>query len=335
MIQDVFIIGATGKVGKTLVSQIFEKGDTDKRKHKNPTRIIGLASSKSFIHSKHGLSEDICKSFSKKESEGSSYGSPDDLLGIQFDDNVVFVDATANREEMKDFHLKVIEETPHGIVTANKNPIAHCDMDTFNKLIRNVGRYGFRCSVMAGAEAVNKVRDLKDLGDEVLSIEGCFSGTLGYISTELEKGREFNEIVEEARKLGYTEPNPQDDLSGEDVARKILILGRTAGFKLNYDDINLSPFVPFNVREGNVLRYVASINNRKHGEISVNVGLKEVPKDSSLGSLKGTSNKIIIITETYGPDSPYIVEAPGAGLEITAQNIRRDLLEQLKERVVS
>jgi len=163
-------------------------------------------------------------------------------------------------------------------------------------------------------------------------------------------------IILDAKNKGYTEPHPRDDLNGLDVARKILILARTTGYKVDLSDIKVVPFVPKRylkeesvdcfidslkeldavykkktlnaAKKGKVLRYVAELEivNKKP---SLRISLKEVKKDSPLGVLKGTSNKIIIVSQTYPKNTPYIVEAPGAGLQVTAQNVRRDLLAQL------
>ncbi len=345
MFQDIFIIGATGKVGRTLIKQIFEKGDTDANLHKNPTRIVGLASSNRVYYNRNGVNKNEVNRFCDGEI-GDTLVSIDKIFDlVDKNRNIIFVDVTALNKEMINFQLKVIEETGHGIVTANKNPLAFCDFRTFEKLIKETNRYGYRCSVMAGAEAVDKIRDLRDLGDIHLSIEGCFSGTLGYICSELDKGKIFSEILNEAKRLGYTEPNVADDLNGKDVAKKMLILVRTIGIDLGFEDIELEPFVSEDYLKNidkifelndyfkekvekarvneKVLRYIARFDGKK-----IKIGLEEVDKNSSMGILSGTSNKIFIKT-SYGS---YSVEAPGAGLEITAQNIRRDLLHQLKGR---
>src|SRR3989338_7225226 len=219
MFQDIFIIGATGKVGRTLVSQIFEK-DVSPAVHNNPTRIIGLASRSSYLYDAKGISREKAEEFCRRKS-GAAYSSFDEWLSRVQEDypssrnemQLTFIDVTDGMEIMLRFHKKVMEETSYSIVTANKNPLALCDFKTFQNLTKEVGRYGYRCSVMAGAEAVSKIRDLRDLGDSPVEISGCFSGTLGYIASELEKGRKFSEIVEEAVTLGYTEPNPADDFS--------------------------------------------------------------------------------------------------------------------------
>lgn len=363
MTQYIFIMGATGNVGRTLVSQIFGKGDNDFKMHHNPTKIVGLASSSHNLFLREGIHQESCLQFIERAGTFKEYGALEDLLiiakeaGYGFERKLVFVDATA--ADTLDFHLRISGEKMLGLVTANKNPLAVSDYSTFTKLTKDVRKYGYRCSVMAGAEAVSMIQDLRDLRDLPIFVSGCFSGTLGYICSELEKKRNLSEIIREAKENGYTEPHPRDDLNGVDVAKKLLILARTAGYEFNLNDIDVMPFIPkeflceddvnkfinstagldeiFNHKvskaneNGTVLRYVAQMVVH-NSTPKLTVSLQEVPKDSSLGSLKGTSNKITVVSRAYPKDNPYIVEAPGAGLQVTAQNIRRDLLYQLDNR---
>ncbi|OVE74478.1 hypothetical protein BVX95_02420 [archaeon D22] len=350
MAQKIFIIGATGKVGRTLVNQIIDNGDMDK-KHENPTVVVGVASSKEYLYDAKGLMEEDMKLFASREKSGTPYTELRQLADL--DDEVVFVDTTA---EKFDFHSYIINKTNHSIVTANKNPLCFCSFDEFKKLTSDFSRYGYRCSVMAGAEAVSFIQDLTDVNDSPLSIRGCFSGTIGFITSELDKGRDFSQIVREAYEKGYTEPHPKDDLNGLDVARKLLILARTAGLDVDLEDIELEPLVDskyFDLEteeflnkisevdeiyakkvskakdNGSVLRYVAEIDENK----KLKVSLKEVKESSPLGSLSGTSNKIVVVTTVGYPEgSAYSIQSPGAGLEVTAQNVRRDLLYRLKQR---
>ena len=361
MIQDVFILGSTGRVGRTLVQQILES-DTSPRTHRNPTRIVGVASSKNYTYDSDGLIDTAVNYFVSKPQEYDSLPPLTDLVYKVEGNNpdLVFVDVTAVGDEMYDFHQHVMEYSPFSIVTANKLPLANASYEGFKGLVSKVSRYGYRCSVMAGAEAVSFIRDSRDLNDPPITIEGCFSGTLGYLATALEKGTLFSTAIRTAHELGYTEPDPRDDLNGMDVARKLLILARTGGYPLYIrENLQVTPFVPQEFLEaengeeflanaekadryfalvmdeakskGNTLRYVAEF--RREGEgFSASVGLREVPIASSLGSLQGTDNKIVITTRTYPAEHPYKVEAPGAGLEITAQNVRRDLLYLLHGR---
>jgi len=360
--QDVFIIGATGKVGSTLLRQIFENRDTDPRRHSNPTRVVGLASSSSVLLSPKGLTKKEAFDFLKKKN-GLTYRTLDELIGHvrKKHRELVFVDVTALNEAMTAFHRKIIGGTSYSIVTANKNPIAYSDFKTFSFLTKEPHRYGYRCSVMAGADAVPFLRDLRDVGDTPSLIKGCFSGTLGYITSMLEKNIAFSEILKQALEEGYTEPDPRDDLNGFDVARKLTVLARTAGHAVDLKDFKVTPFIGKEyfknesvadflrstrrmdeifiqaVRKarskGEVLRYVATIQAGR-GKPQLSVRLSRVPKESPLGALQGTLNKIIVVSDTFKKDTPYSVQGPGAGLDITAQNIRRDLLYLLKERTV-
>ena len=271
--QDVFIIGATGNVGRTLVRQIFERGDTDNGRHANPTRIVGLASSRKFVFSSYGLTEALCYGFADKKEEGiecRAYANLDEILRTVIDgyrgaqETCAFVDVTAVNEAMLGFHQNVINNTSFGIVTANKNPIAQSNCRQFSELTKMPGRYGYRCSVMAGAEAVTLLQDLKDVNDSPTRIRGCFSGTLGYINSELDKGGRFSDIVKEAKEKGYTEPDPRTDLGGFDVARKLVVLARTAGFAVELTDIEVEPFVPKEyLSHGSVGDFLISIKQSK------------------------------------------------------------------------
>ena len=364
MVQDVFIMGATGKVGRTLVRQIFEKGDTDARKHPNPTRIVGIASSSNVMYSSKGLSKEESTEFSEKKKKKTKYNDINQFLdivepGIRHEKNsLVFVDTTPINRPMTEFHLQIIEKTPYAVVTANKNPIALSPYSTFKRLTYDVRRYGYRCSVMAGAHAVPLLQELRDVNDLPLLLQGCFSGTLGYITSELEKGKKFSAILKDAYAKGYTEPHPRDDLNGLDVARKLTVLARTAGFNAEMKDIQLDPFIPnkflseddvnkfidsvkpldekfhkqmsIALKKGCTLRYVASMDT-KNG-IKLNVSLAEVAKQSHFGVLEGTLNKLVVVTNTHPESKPYQLISQGAGLEVTAQNIRGDLLYLLPER---
>lgn len=365
MIQDLYIVGATGNVGSTLVKQIFEKGDTNSTRHLNPTRVVGLASSSHTLYLPHGISQEQAFAFAGKDYKGAErYSHLGELLeragyGLRGEEStLVFVDTTALNEPMIQFHLQVIEQTHYGIVTANKNPIALSDYATFQKLTHDARRYGYSCSVMAGAEAVPYIRDAKDLNAGLRTIDGCLSGTCGRNTSDLENNVPFSKSLRRAYDDGDTEPHPRDDLNGLDVARKLVVLARTAGSPVGMGDVHREPFIPekyfleddverflslvkelddpFKERMNNAqssgltLRYIAHMDIS--GETPVlELSLKEEPKESSLGSLVGKDNKISIVTGIY-PNGKPIGPVPGAGLDVTAENIRRDLLYLLPQR---
>jgi homoserine dehydrogenase len=365
MIQNLYIIGANGNVGSNQVDQIFKRGDIDPSRHENPSRIVGVASICSKIYNPEGLARNLCYDFSQREDNDRRYDLSEILEQVQRrppEGQVVFVDVTDAKEPMRDFHLDVIRNTDYCIATSNKNPVTMVSYDEFVELTKDVRRYAFSCSVMAGAGAVNQVRSWRDTNNPVLSIEGCFSGTLGYLCSELEKGRKFSEILKQA-KGKYTEPDPRDDLNGLDVAKKILILARTAGHNKNIEDIALESFIPkeyltdcsieefmamtpqmddyfaekFNTakKQGNAIRNIASFNLIADDAVLAS-GPKPVPKDNEFGRLSGTANLIKMVNDGgYDAEHPWIQIGPGAGLKVTAENIRSDLRNLLKETVVS
>ena len=357
MIQDIVVMGATGKVGKTLINQILG-ADGVPLNRKSPVRIVGLSSSTNFLFSPDGISKQQTRGFISKNYDNTPALA--DLGEIvdeakkyrQNSSRLVFVDVTALNEPMTSLHLR-INGMGYGLGTANKNPIALSHPAVFQQLTEDPSLYGYRCSVMAGADAVPFLRDARYRGVKLNSIEGCFSGTLGYICSELEKGRKFSEILKEAKQQGYTEPDPRDDLNGLDVARKMIVLARTVGYNVEIGDIALEPFIPSSyfvrgesieafldksqeldgkfeqmvkeaAEEGKVLRY-SGREKVSNGTLSIRVSLQKVPKDGDLGGLNGTANQIAVFNEIY-PQSPYLIRAPGAGLTITASNVARDLL---------
>ncbi|MDE1865327.1 MAG: hypothetical protein KGH94_01650 [Candidatus Micrarchaeota archaeon] len=358
MTQKVFIIGATGKVGREVVKQIVENRDGDPSIHTNPTVIVGLASRRSgALYSSAGIDGSVARWFSEGNMKGKRFSNVRELLR-RVRDETVFLDLTAGRQEMLDFHKEVIYHTEHSIVTANKFPLTICDFETFNKLTNSYQRYGFSCSVMAGAGTIHFLRNCPDLNDGVTKIEGCLSGTLTYINSHLENGETFSNIVREARGK-YTEPHPADDLDGGDVARKTLILARTASLDVKEADMRVTPFIPHsylternverfldrldsgldqhlahrvevNYRVGKAMRYVGSVSI-DGGRPTIRVGMRSVQMEGDLGSLKGTANKVTIWTKMY-PEGWTLGPVAGAGNDITARNIRDNLLDLIRGR---
>jgi homoserine dehydrogenase len=274
--------------------------------------------------------------------------------------DVIFVDLTANKDELPAFHQKIIATSDFGLVTANKFPAANLSSDIFRQLTSVRGRYGLRCTVMAGAQVVSHLMELYDSNEHVTRIEGCFSGSLGYICSELEKSeRDFSDIVTNAATLNFTEPDPREDLSGMDVARKLVIVARCLGFDVELDDVDVRGLIDCKKYEGmsvpefltalryeedgrfrkefsgKRMRYVATLEafDRPTSKPKlIEVALKEISNDSPLGSIKGSSNIISIQSKTFVRGREYVIQAPGAGVGVTANGIRRDLLGMLRRR---
>lgn len=351
--QNLFILGSTGKVWQELIKQVSEC-DMNNKWHLNPTRIIGLANSRSYSLNAGGL-------FTPELT--TPYSTHGEILeavkksGLEWE--VVFVDVTAEGEKMTHFHQEVIKKTTNKIVTANKNPLVS-SMESFRSIASDTSRYRYNTSVMAWAAAVPYLQEAHGLSEEVISIVGTFSGTLSYVCSELEKGEKlFSTIVKEAKEKGYTEPHPLDDLSGEDVRKKLMILLRSAGIHVEkediilewmvdaekYKDLSAEEFLEAIKQEDEVFekrvrrerseeylpRYIASYKRLEDGSLQMKVSLQFVPRRSEFGVLKGTANKILIHTSQRTPEecNAHIIESPGAGVMKTAASVRADLFHLL------
>lgn len=208
-------------------------------------------------------------------------------------------------------------------------------------------RFRYEATVGAGLPVITTLRDLVDTGDEVLAIEGIFSGTLAWLFNRFDGSQPFSALVEQARAMGYTEPDPRDDLSGVDVARKLVILAREAGRELSLEQVQVESLVPDALREGDVatfmhalsgqdaallqrlhqaqangavLRYVAALTPQ-----GATVGLVEVPQEHAFANLRLTDNVVQFRTRRYC-ENPLVVQGPGAGPEVTAAGVFADLL---------
>lgn len=236
-------------------------------------------------------------------------------------------------------------------VLANKRPLSSSQKD-FEQL-QTLGKDGllYECTVGAGLPVIRLLQDLLMTGDDIIEIQGCFSGTLGFIFSALEKGMTFSEAVRQAKEKGFTEFDPREDLSGKDVARKALILARLLGQKKEMQDIDItSLYAPemqsLTVEEfmetvsqldkeyaakvmkakkaGKALRFVARVTKQE-----CSVGLQEVATASNIGRLTGPDNIIVFKTKRYNTN-PIVIKGPGAGIEVTAAGVFADVIEIAK-----
>ncbi|WP_254423969.1 homoserine dehydrogenase [Rhodanobacter sp. C03] len=260
----------------------------------------------------------------------------------------VIVDATASTS-LASRHAEWLALGYH-VVTANK-ALAGGELPSWRALqaaLANGGRYGDSATVGAGLPVLSTLRRLRTCGDSLLTLEGVFSGSLSWLFNQYDGSRPFSALLREARKLGYTEPDPRSDLSGEDVARKLLIIARNAGFSLGTDEVDVQGLVPQSLRalgaeaflarleeldepiaelhaeaksRGCVLRFLARLNQRGRAR----VGLVEVPLTHSAARLYGTDNQFALTTTRYNTQ-PLVIQGPGAGPEVTAQALLGDVL---------
>jgi aspartokinase/homoserine dehydrogenase 1 len=260
----------------------------------------------------------------------------------------ILVDVTAEATEPL---LEMAAAAGFDLVLANKRPLSG-PREEAQRLERAVASSGrrmrFEATVGAGLPILDTHRKLVESGDRVVRIEGCLSGTLGYLLSEIEGGSSFSASLRRAIASGYTEPDPRDDLSGADVGRKALILGRLLGFAGGPSDVVVESLVPARARRlplprflerlsdldgeweervrrarsrGRALRYVASVTRRR-----IRVSLVEVAPGSPFHGLKGTDNQVAFTTARYR-SNPLVIQGPGAGLAVTAGGIFNDVAE--------
>lgn len=371
MRQNIVIFGATGKVGRELVGQIAKNDVPELEKHENPTVVIGLADSKDVVIREGGFPRDLLLRFADTRLKvrdllnDSKRKSPEEKSDVWnealektarlgFDGDTVFVDVTAEKEAARDFHLNVIRSGGR-IVTANKNPISRFDPDIYEELTQDPTQYGYSATTMAGLGAVPWISERVAIGDSIEEMTASLSGTVGFITDQLTQGIELSKAIEEAKKRGYTEPDFRDDLSGLDVARKLVILAREAGHRVDIQDIAIEPFLPkeyFDIKSPEeclrtikekldaemaqryerakkwkqTFKYLAAFQAQNGIKPNLKIGLSQVRLDSAFGRLGGTDNRIKMVTGKYSKDRPFKLERPGAGLDITASVVRRDLL---------
>ena len=319
---NLFIAGY-GKVGKELVRIIREGNARIAERTGKRLRICGLSNSRKFLLNPEGISEfDLSTG---QDTSGDAFF--DALTGISLK-NSIFVDCTSSEDIV--FRYPGLFKAGYSIVSCNKNPFAG-PYETYKALKESALRAGralrFETTAGAALPVVGTVQGLLDQGDRVTSIEAILSGTLAYLMNGYE-GSGFDELVEDARQKGYTEPDPRTDLSGRDVLRKVLILGREAGWPLEEKDVRLEA-VPsaeeMAVRyadaasKGLKLRYIASVS-----ETSATVGLQAVGEESPFYRLGGTDNMVRILSDAY--PSGITVSGSGAGPFQTAGGILHDIL---------
>ncbi|MHB1271760.1 MAG: homoserine dehydrogenase family protein [Rhodanobacter sp.] len=260
----------------------------------------------------------------------------------------MIIDATASTS-LASRHAEWLVRGYH-VVTANK-ALAGGELAGWRALqaaTANGGRYGDAATVGAGLPVLSTLRRLRLCGDSLLTLEGVFSGSLSWLFNQYDGKAPFSALLREARRLGYTEPDPRSDLSGDDVARKLLIIARNAGFALGSDEVVVESLVPEALRaldaeaflarlqeldaplaarhaeaasRGCVLRFLARLNQRGHAR----VGLVEVPGTHPAARLYGTDNQFALTTTRYN-SQPLVIQGPGAGPEITAQALLGDVL---------
>jgi aspartokinase/homoserine dehydrogenase 1 len=344
---DVVLLGF-GQVGRTLAGLVARQ---------KKLRLVAVADTSGVLFRSGGLSpRAVARAVGAKQGRSPLAGLPGGRASSAAEalnsiaehalSRPILVDATAGDTVPL---LEHAAASGFDLVLANKRPLSG-PREQALRLERAVAQHGrrlrFEATVGAGLPVLDTYRKLVESGDRVLRIEGCLSGTLGYLVTELESGRRFSQAMRTAVERGYAEPDPRDDLSGIDVARKALILGRLLGFAGEPQDVAVQSLTPAGARRvsrsaflsglerfdvdwerrlaaarsrGRVLRYIASVTRRR-----IRVGLVAVTPDSAFASLRGTDNQVAFTTVRYR-ENPLVIRGPGAGLAVTAAGIFNDI----------
>jgi bifunctional aspartokinase / homoserine dehydrogenase 1 len=343
---NLFVTGA-GNVGGRLLEQLHQQQQYLQENLRLQVRVIGLANSRKMIFSDDGIS---LKSWKASLENGRPMDLQDFISNIESRNmrNAVFADVTAN-EDVALCYERLLSKSV-SIVACNK--VACSSSFEYYKSLKHLSRefnasFFFETNVGAGLPVIGTLNDLLRSGDKVNTIEAVLSGTLNFVFNNYNGTVSFAEIVKQAQDEGYTEPDPRLDLSGKDVMRKIMILAREAGEKMEMDDIENISFMPEScmqgtvddfyremgrhenhfkkiyddaAKAGNKLKFVASYRNGK-----ASVGLKQVHPEHDFYHLYGKDNVVLFYTDRY-KDQPLVVKGAGAGAEVTASGVFADII---------
>jgi len=347
-VLNIFLVG-TGLIGNTLLAMVKDQFGKLAKENLLEVNVAGIANSKKMLFNEDGLELKNCVEVMKAEGELMHMKAYVDRMTNLNLPNSIFVDCTSS-EEVTDFYETILHANI-SIVTPNKKANSG-PLEKYQRLRSAAFQRGvkflFETNVGAGLPVINTLNDLLLSGDKVISIEGVLSGTLNFIFSNYQTGKKFSEVVREAKAKGYTEPDPRDDLSGADVARKILIVSREAGLGLDLKDIAIQNLVPADCMgditvdeffrrlekhdstfenllkeadaKGEKLRYKAVL---KDGKVKVELG--SVNQDHPFYALKGSDNIILITTERYH-ERPMVIRGPGAGATVTAAGVFADII---------
>ena len=328
------VLIGVGNVGGAVLRQLQQQRAYLLAKGFDVT-VVGLANSRRFIADPNGLDLAGWKEALRRSSNRMDAAAFARRISEMAITNVALVDCTVG-PTIVDRYADFIAANCH-IITPNKwaNALPWKKYSTLMQTLeRRKRHFLFEANVGAGLPIVSTLRDLIASGDEIVRIEGLLSGTLSYLFNTFDGSVPFSALVRDAHRMGYTEPDPREDLSGQDVARKLLILGRQIGLTMDLDEVKVDSLVGKSdavmadrlkkaAARGHVLRYVGTLERGR-----ASAGLKEYPRSHPVASAKGSDNLIAFSTKRYA-GTPLVVQGPGAGADVTAMGVFSDILKLL------
>ena len=348
---NLFVVGV-GTVGSRLLAQIRQQSEYLKEDLRLNVRVVGLANSKKVLFDEDGIDlsawNDLLRNRTKSGETANTSAQIADLIIEQNLRNSMFVDITAHAE-VTEVYPSLLQKAV-SVIACNKIAAssAYENYRELKDLAREYNaKFLFETNVGAGVPVINTLNDLTRSGDRINRIEAVLSGTLNFVFNHYNGSRSFSSIVRQAQNEGYTEPDPRLDLSGTDVARKILILARESGFDLEMSNIENAGFLPESCLQGGVedfyaemekhedyfremlenarqrnlsLKYIASFADGK-----ASVGLQSIDAAHNFANLSGKDNAVLFYTNRYA-DFPLVVKGAGAGADVTAAGVFADII---------
>ena len=345
-VLNLFLCGV-GTVGSSLIAQLAQQSEKLKKERGLKLKVVGIASGHNAMFDREGISLENCREQLAHSAPSDLNRLRDEVIGMNIF-NSVFVDCTAS-SDVAGLYQEFLEHNI-SVVAANK-AAASSDYATYQKLKSTARQRGvkflFETNVGAGLPIIRTMNDLLNSGDKILKIEAVLSGTLNFIFNKISADVPFSETVRLAKEEGYSEPDPRVDLSGKDVIRKLVILARGAGYRIEQSDVEKHLFVPdsffrgtldefwknlpsldadFERRrkvlesEGKRWRFVSRYENGK-----ASVELCEVGREHPFYTLEGSNNIILLTTERY-KEYPMQIQGYGAGAGVTAAGVFADIM---------
>ena len=355
------VIFGKGTVGGTLINQVIAAHDNILQRKNISLRIVAIANSQKILTAAKGIGKGWEEAFDR-EAVPYNFDTLQAFVDKNHLENLIAVDVTASKTFV-DNYIPLIQ-SGYDLVSANKiaNTISFSFYQELRKTLKQYQKtYLYETNVGAGLPLIDTIRLLHHSGENITRIKGIFSGTLSYLfNTFSAEDKPFSEVLQHAINSGYTEPDPREDLCGNDVGRKLLILARELDLGNEFTDVKIQNLIPEHLREGSVedflqrldefnapyqqikeaqepdhvLRYVGDL----HGDLAstdtvqLDVSLVSVPRNSALGQVKGADSIFEIYTESYG-DNPIVIQGAGAGASVTARGVFGDIL-RLAERSI-